>query len=213
MFLIFLKFIFFLNLELWNQVWEWNEIIPNVLLTQILEKYFFPKWIQTLVIWLNQQPNLDQVSRWYSGWKNLFSADIVQQPGISDNFRRALELMHRSSGLTVPQNVVPSEAPQKPPPLMQQQQQQAPPALMDLQISPPPQLDFKEMVSQKCAERGIIFVPVPGRRENGKQIYRAGKIFCYIDRSMIMASDGSFSNFHPISVSSLLERALSGTIY
>lgn len=47
---------------------------------------------------------------------------------------------------------------------------QVPPALMDLQIVPPVQLEFKELVSQKCSERGIIFAPMPGRRESGKQV-------------------------------------------
>lgn len=67
------------DLEYWNQVWEWNELIPPVLMSQILDKFFFPKWMQTLVIWLNQSPNLDQVSRWYTGWKNQLSDEILQQ--------------------------------------------------------------------------------------------------------------------------------------
>lgn len=67
------------DLECWNQFWEWNEIIPTILIAQILDKCFFPKWIQTLVIWLNQNPNLDQVSRWYVGWKTLFSDDVLKQ--------------------------------------------------------------------------------------------------------------------------------------
>lgn len=57
--------------------------------------------------------------------------------------------------------------------------QQQPPALMDLQIVPPPQLEFKEMVSQKCAERGIIFAPMPGRRESGKQVWTKEKIIIF----------------------------------
>lgn len=51
-------------------------------MSQLLETFFFPKWIQTLVIWLNQTSNLDQVSRWYSGWKNLLTADILHQPNV-----------------------------------------------------------------------------------------------------------------------------------
>lgn len=46
-----------------------------------------------------------------------------------------------------------------------------PPALMDLDIIPPLHLEFKELISHKCAERGIIFAPMPGRREAGKQVW------------------------------------------
>lgn len=83
---IFFIITFFVSAECWNQVWEWHEIVPAVLMAQLLEKFFFPKWMQTLVIWLNQSPNLDQVSRWYSGWKNQMSDVVLQQPGIKGTF-------------------------------------------------------------------------------------------------------------------------------
>ncbi|XP_037032370.1 septin-interacting protein 1 isoform X2 [Bradysia coprophila] len=187
------------DMEVWHQVSEWNEIIPPTTMAQLLEKFFFPKWIETLVFWLNRSPNLDQVSRWYAGWKSELSKEILQNPGVTENFRRALELMHRSTGLSVDQQPIPTPV--------------QPPALMDLQIAPPQQLEFKELVSQKCSERNILFAPMPGRRESGKQVYRVGKIFCYIDRSVVMISDGSFNNWTPVSLQSLLERAISGNIF
>lgn len=55
------------DLETFHQVWEWHELISPLVMAQILDKYFFPKWMQTLVLWLNQAPNFDEVSRWYSG--------------------------------------------------------------------------------------------------------------------------------------------------
>lgn len=66
--------------------------------------------------------------------------------------------MHRSTGLSVPVDQQPVPTPVQPP------------ALMDLQIAPPQQLEFKELVSQKCSERNILFAPMPGRRESGKQV-------------------------------------------
>lgn len=57
------------------------------------------------------------------------------------------------------------------PPPVQMLINQPQPSAMDMQMVPPPaQLEFKELVSQKCAERGIMFVPMPGRREAGKQV-------------------------------------------
>lgn len=199
------------NLESFNQVWEWNEILSIVCgdgtMAQILNKFFFPKWIQTLVIWLNQNPNLEQVSRWYSGWKGRFSEAILQQNMIKEHFRRALEMMHRSvtagSGIQMPTSTPIIEPITLAPSTS---------SLADLQTAPTPQLEFKELVSQKCAERGIIFALMPGRREQGKQVYRAGKLFCYIERNVLMLSDGSFTNWIPVSISTLLERAVTGEI-
>lgn len=190
-------------MDQFNQVWEWHELISTAAMTQMLVKYFFPKWMQTLVMWLNQNPNLEQVSRWYLGWKGQFTDNILHQNTVKEHFRRALELMQRSSGAAIPSNI------QMPAPMMEPVAP-PPPSLMNLQISTAPQLEFKELVSQKCAERGIIFAPMPGRREQGKQVYRVGKLFCYIDRTVVMLSDGSFTNWIPVSIPSLLDRAVTG---
>lgn len=187
----------------------------------MLDRHFFPKWLQTLVIWLNQAPNLDQVSRWYSGWKSQIPPDCLAQPAIKDHFNRALSLMQRTLGgmeqPTQSQTVPPSQAPPHlQMPTYQQSQQMMPPVELQqhkLQVPPPPpQLDFRELVSQKCAERGIMFLPMPGRREHGKQVYRVGKLFCYIERAVIMLSDGTLSNWAPVSLQTMLDRSFAGNI-
>lgn len=191
------------DLSYFNQVWEWNEILSIVcgdgIMAQMLSKYFFPKWMQTLVIWLNQNPNLEQVSLWYSGWKSRFSEAILQHSLVKEHFRRALELMHRSAN-------VGNGAQMSIPIIEPAINVQSIPTMIDTQIIPSPQLDFKELVSQKCAERGIIFALMPGRREQGKQVYRAGKLFCYIDRNVVMLSDGTLTNWTPVSIPVLLEK-------
>ncbi|XP_055683962.1 septin-interacting protein 1 [Lutzomyia longipalpis] len=196
------------DLEPWNQVWEWHELLSSVAMAQILDKYFFPKWMQTLVIWLNQSPNLDQVSRWYTGWKNMLSEEVLQQTVIKEHFRRALEIMHRATATPIPMMGIETAIPTidlTGPPVCP-----PPPSLLDLQLQPPVAMEFKELVLQKCAERGIIFAPMPGRREMGKQVYRIGKMFCYIDRSVIMMSDGNLSTWAPMSLNAILEKALHG---
>lgn len=183
-------------------MWEWKDLITVAMMAQIMDKYLFPKWTQTLVIWLNQSPNYDQVSRWYMGWKGLFSEDVLKQTSIKEHFRRALELMQRATGAT-PIAIETLAAPSPP-------RISKPPSLLDLQIQPPAAIEFKELVSQKFAERGIIFAPMPGRREKGKQVYRAGKLFCYIERAVCIASSDGGVTWSPLALSVLLERAVNG---
>lgn len=187
------------NLEIFNQVYEWNELISPLVMANILDKYFFPKWMQTLVLWLNQSPNFDEVSRWYSGWKGMLNEPVLRQVNISEHFRRALELMQRATGITIP---TPPE-----PPIISLAK---PPSLLEMNILPPANLEFKEMVSLKCAERGIIFAPMPGRRENGKQVYRVGKLFCYIERSVCVVSIDGGITWMPISLNALIDKAITG---
>lgn len=191
------------DLEIFNQTWEWNGILSTLVMAQLLDRNFFPKWMQVLVLWLNQPPNFDQVSRWYQGWKSMFTEDILQQPTIKDHFRRALELMSRATGIATQVDVDPP-----PPPTISSNPAASSklPSLMEIRLPAPP-IDFKELVSQKCAERGIIFVPMPGRREVGKQVYRVGKLFCYIDRQVCIVSDDGGVKWNPMSVHDMLEIA------
>ncbi|XP_013105714.2 septin-interacting protein 1 [Stomoxys calcitrans] len=205
------------DLEPWNQVWEWHELIPPMQMAQLLDKFFFPKWMQVLVMWLNQSPDYVEISRWYTGWKSMLSEELLREPCIKEHLRRALEIMHRATdqvasmpaagnnmsapNLTTATSTPPP--PQPPPP---------PTILLDLPAAAPVQLEFKELVSRKCAERGILFAPMPGRRELGKQIYRVGKLFCYIDRNVCMITDSSFKNWIPTPLQPMLERAITGIL-
>jgi tuftelin-interacting protein 11 len=183
------------DLEIFNQVWGWNELFSPLVMANILDKYFFPKWMQTLVLWLNQSPNFDELSRWYTGWKGLFNNEaVLKQPTISEHFRRALELMQRAAGITI----------SMPEPIIQHPQ-------IDVNVIPPSNinLEYKEIVSQKCAMAGIIFAPMPGRRENGKQVYRIGKLFCYFEKSVCCVSSdpGNSQAYMPMSLNAILEKA------
>ncbi|XP_064553819.1 septin-interacting protein 1 [Drosophila montana] len=195
------------NLELWHQVWEWHELIPAAHMAQLLDKHFFPRWMQVLAMWLNQSPDYTEISRWYAGWKSMLSEPILREPCIKEHLRRALDMLHRATDAVLQ----PTTAPPPPmPPVAPASVLLTPVMLVD--VMPPAQLEFKELVSQKCAELGIIFAPLPGRRELGKQIYRVGKLFCYIDRNVCMLSDVSFTNWQPVALNQLLERAQTGLL-
>lgn len=55
-------------------------------LTLILDKFFFPRWLQTLAVWLNHNPDYAQVTEWYSGWKRMLSEQLLAQPTIKGKY-------------------------------------------------------------------------------------------------------------------------------
>lgn len=83
-------------LDAWNWVMDWSDMLSIGNMTLILDKFFFPRWLQTLALWLNHNPDYSQVTEWYSGWKRMMSEQLLAQPSIKDNFHKALEMMNRA---------------------------------------------------------------------------------------------------------------------
>ena len=192
------------SLEAWKWLMEWNELVPPSQIAALLERSFFPRWMQVLASWLNHSPSYDEVANWYQGWKSVLPPEILGQQSTRERFRQALELMSRSlsggsgkmkeelhfltsldkkyassSGRPKDQKV---EAPSKPAPA-----------------------DFRELLQRKCEEKGVIMMPSPGRLYEGRQIYKVGRLQVYLERSVIFVSrDGKWV---PTSLQSTLDSA------
>jgi len=64
--------------EPWNWVMSWVDMIPHTSFVTLLEKQFFPRWLQVLGTWLSgPSPNYYEVTSWYQGWKALFSQQLL----------------------------------------------------------------------------------------------------------------------------------------
>ncbi|CAF2880220.1 unnamed protein product [Rotaria sp. Silwood2] len=53
-------------LDPWRWFMAWYDIVPLSSMITILEKCFSPKWLQVLHIWLNNNPNNQEIQQWYS---------------------------------------------------------------------------------------------------------------------------------------------------
>ncbi|KAH1028668.1 hypothetical protein HUJ05_002004 [Dendroctonus ponderosae] len=197
-------------LDPWQWVMDWKDMLSISNMTLILDKFFFPRWLQTLAMWLNHSPNYTQVTEWYSGWKRMLSVDLLAQPTIKDSFHKALEMMSRATTII--------------------QQPGAKESISYLSSSgvnstpaapAPPKIDsfaeavrtaakipqgFKDLVTKRCEERGILFVPIPNKYHEAKQVYRIGTngVQCYIDRNVIFYSQNG-STWIPTSLNRLLD--------
>lgn len=49
-------------------------------------------------MWINMNPNHEQISNWYTGWKSLMPPVIVEHPTIKGRFHSALDIMSRAVG-------------------------------------------------------------------------------------------------------------------
>ncbi|XP_057669177.1 tuftelin-interacting protein 11 isoform X1 [Diorhabda carinulata] len=200
------------HLDPWNWVMDWSDMISVGNMTLILDKFFFPRWLQTLAMWLNHNPNYTQVTEWYSGWKRMLSDELINQPTIKEHFHNALEMMNRAVNVDQPgakesilylKNM--EENGIKAPPVTQPRVETIAEAVKTASKIPQ---GFKDLVMKKCEERGMLFVPIPNKYHEAKQVYKIGSngMQCYIDRNVIFYSQ-NFSAWVPTSLNKLLDSA------
>lgn len=51
---------------------------------------------QVLCSWLSNSPNYEEITKWYLGWKSMFSDQVLAHPSIKDKFNEALDIMNRA---------------------------------------------------------------------------------------------------------------------
>ncbi|PWN49414.1 TFP11-domain-containing protein [Violaceomyces palustris] len=77
--------------------WWSSKLIRPSILSRLLEREFFPKWLNVLHQWLIQpRANLDEVAQWYTYWKSWFPSEMVEMEGIQHGFNKAIRLMDRA---------------------------------------------------------------------------------------------------------------------
>ncbi|XP_060079683.1 tuftelin-interacting protein 11-like isoform X1 [Ylistrum balloti] len=208
-------------LDPWHWVIAWRDLIPPKHMVAMLDKTFFPKWLQVLCGWLGNMPNYEEITKWYLGWKSLFPDQYMSIPVVKDHFNKALDIMNRAvSGHFQPgakENMAyfahterrhmadtlipPPPLPPGPPapPIPQDY-----PAVRSSTASYP--ASFKELVEKKAEENNILFMPVPGRTQEAKQVYRYGKLMMYMDRSVIFIQENN--QWIPVSLQTLIDKAI-----
>uniref|UniRef100_A0A1B6GH69 G-patch domain-containing protein n=2 Tax=Cuerna arida TaxID=1464854 RepID=A0A1B6GH69_9HEMI len=186
------------HLDNWNWVMEWAELLPSHAMASLLDKSFFPKWLQVLTLWLNLNPNYDQVTNWYSGWKGMVPDSLMAEPLVKEHFRAALEMMNRSVGGT--------PVPQPPQPDTSQAQARYQGIAESVRTAQQIPQGFKELVQKRCEERGIVWLPIPNRYREAKQIYRCGTLQVYIDRNVLFVCNSG--QWEPTSLTALLDMAV-----
>lgn len=148
-----------------------------------------------------------------------------------DNFHKALEMMNRAvnigqqpgakESISYLTNIETNAPPPPPPPRVEVSENRFFITRNDVNVfltrqsiaeavrsaSKIPQ-GFKDLITKRCEERGILFVPIPNKYHEAKQVYRIGAsgVQCYIDRNVVFYSQNN-STWMPTSLNRLLDLA------
>ena len=166
-----------------EDVLRWAPFFPLGTMAQLLIAEFFPKWHQTLYVWLTYEGvNYADVKNWYNWWKEevlgeAFSAGFNEMPSIAGQWNKGLETMSQAldlleNGMDVSTHLQPvsldtsSGTPLSTPTAARSSGPPPPPStysatsqtLKASQIEEP--ITFKDVIEEWCAENGLLLFPL-----------------------------------------------------
>uniref|UniRef100_A0A0B6ZZ71 G-patch domain-containing protein n=1 Tax=Arion vulgaris TaxID=1028688 RepID=A0A0B6ZZ71_9EUPU len=202
-------------LDSWRWVMSWNDLMPVQAMVSMLEKAFFPKWHQVLVAWLSNLPNYEDITKWYLGWKAQFPENLLGHPTIQDHFNKALETMNRAvSGAFVPgikENIAYFTLTEKRR-ILDSRISSVQPGTAGDSESPATRgaasvpTTFKDLIERKAEQEDLLYIPLPGKTHEGKQVYRFGKSSIYYDHNVVFMQDAN-GYWLPTSLNQLTDAA------
>ena len=202
-------------------VMPWHELVRGSMMAHLLDVEFFPKWLDTLYLWLvhpGYKP--DEVANWFLWWKSQFPEQVRDHDSTQYAFKQALDLMNQAVELG-------SEAPQrlrKPVfrPLPPRRSSKTTSKTKSKASTPVPRqqpeqadITFRSLAEEFAAQNDLIFLPL-GRSDSrtGKPLFKVSRgvdgrkgVTVYVGESAVFAQadDGEF---RAISLESMVNRAL-----
>ncbi|XP_043691293.1 septin and tuftelin-interacting protein 1 homolog 1-like [Telopea speciosissima] len=168
------------KLDQFYWVMSWASAIPIHHMVSMLEVAFFTKWQQVLYHWLCSNPNFEEVTQWYLGWKGLLPPELLANERVRYQLNIGLDMMNQAvEGIEVVQpgareNISYLRVTEQ----RQFEQQKAAAAYAQQQAS---ELSLKEVIETYAQQHELLFKPKPGRMHNGLQIYGFGSVSIYMD--------------------------------
>ena len=197
-----------------DDVLAWEALLRPSIMAQILEKEFFPKWLDVLYIWLVQpQASLSEVSRWYEEWKRPFSEALRATPGISQGFVRGLQLMNKAlelgpdapARLPRPDHSVP----------LTTTTTTVPNAKEKVRPARVQEITFRSIVEEFASTHNLLFVPTGKAHERSRMpLYRVspsadgkGGVLVYIQDDAVWAAPVDGGEYRAITLEDMVLRA------
>lgn len=202
------------NLDPWHWFLDWDDLLPPQISLDIMDRCFFPQWYQALGNWLSTNPPHQEVIAWYKGWRDLIPKSLANHLQVRQKFQQALGVCSRALsyqlGASDQFNLLLAgldklNEPPPPPPLGSPPQQRSRDWADIISSARRDTLSMREVVERRCQERGIVFVPLPDRKHEGRPVYRCGKLNVSFNKNIIYVQ--TERGWMPKSLTTLLDDA------
>ncbi|KAH7372751.1 hypothetical protein KP509_17G018900 [Ceratopteris richardii] len=208
------------QLEPFRWVMAWGNAVPIHHMVTLLETGFFVKWRQVLYNWLCSTPDFEEVTRWYLGWKSLFTPELLANERIRWYLQNALEMMDQAvEGMPVVQpgakeNISYLRITERRQFENQQQataaagaysQEHAPLSASVGRDNGNTEMSLKEVVEMFAEQNDVQFLPKVGRLHEGFQVYGFGSVSICMDNAQQRLYAQSGDRWVPVSLEQLLD--------
>ncbi|CAI0423227.1 unnamed protein product [Linum tenue] len=167
------------NLNQFNWVLSWASVLPIHLVVDLMVRFFFVKWLQVLYHWLCTNPNMQEVHKWYVGWKDLLPPELQAHENIRYQFTIALQMIDQAiEGQTIAQPGLRANLGYH---RGQEQRAAAIPPVQQAAMGGVVEMSLKDVVEAHAQENGLQFVLKPNKMHDGHQMYGYGNVSVYMD--------------------------------
>lgn len=200
------------DMSLLDLIVPWREVFRESTFSTLFDMSFFPKWLDVLHMWLTHDPNLEEVSKWYSFWRGYFPSELHDMRAFKRGFSQGIDLMNQALSLgpdtktrlqhpaanKVQDKMKTGERPVNPTPRV------APAA--DSSSA------FKNLVEEYLSGENLLLVPTQrGHSVSGKALFKVAKtpsargVTCYIEDDVLWMQQGA--DFVPMTLEDLVQAA------
>lgn len=139
---------------------QWTSFFPPSTIAHLLNAEFFPKWHQTLFLWLTSSPNYDEIREWFLWWKDQLPTEINELPTIAAEWTKGLETITLALDLgpDVTSRLPPPPAGPAPP--LAPSTPHAVPSTPKKTAIQEASTTFRDVLEDWCAEQGLILMPL-----------------------------------------------------
>uniref|UniRef100_A0A6B2KYG6 G-patch domain-containing protein n=1 Tax=Arcella intermedia TaxID=1963864 RepID=A0A6B2KYG6_9EUKA len=197
------------DLTVWNEILKWSTLFSKEEFEIFLLGHFFPKWFSALYLWLQNNPNWEEVSTWYLKWKTQIPENLQKVPRIIQQFQTGLEMIQSSMD---PDGNLMAPPPVVAPPRTHKRPSNVPPSPSPSPMAAPPRrsvstdesISLKDLVEKLAQENNLVFRPLK-RTWEGKPVYNLGNLSVVIDKNLIFYLNSG--KYEPTGLESLIKRA------
>lgn len=200
-----------------ENVMKWRDIFSPHVMGELLVAELFPKWHDVLHLWLTSDPNYEEVSEWFSWWKEQIPEAIRDLRPATDEWQKGLEMMELALELgDRAAEDLPAPLPRAAEDFTTSANGHKAVKIEQVVTVVDEDISFKDQVDQWCISENLLMIPMhEAHPTTGLPVFRItasatgkGGVLIYLKGDVAWAQNRARDAWHPIGLDiSLVDRA------